>query len=271
MSENRSAFSHCTAQPKREEMLKPAYSLSSVCTWCCPHCNRNITDVWQHHNSPHPPSECSFYMAMIVMVFFNVCTSHLLSREDWWLQRSWVRGEGTTTGFSASFSQQSWSSRRSVSSHHLYTGRGRQAMANCQLPVNTWIKFYSFCGFFFNFFQCFSSHLQVYEVASECCKLVLLSMGKSNRQGEQHKIPAGAVRQRGRTPESAQPFLWYSCVPLDGCPWERGDLKLQGLKSWGEFCNRYMEGYVLSFRGIHAALLIEGLQGENIFLRHMVL
>lgn len=96
-------------------------------------------------------------------------------------------------------------------------------------------------------------------------------MGKSNRQGEQHKIPAGAVRQRGRTPESAQPFLWYSCVPLDGCPWERGDLKLQGLKSWGEFCNRYMEGYVLSFRGIHAALLIEGLQGENIFLRHMVL
>jgi len=60
-------------------------------------------------------------------------------------------------------------------------------------------------------------------------------MGKSNRQGEQHKIPAGAVRQRGRTPESAQPFLWYSCVPLDGCPWERGDLKLQGLKSWGEF------------------------------------
>lgn len=59
--------------------------------------------------------------------------------------------EETTTGFSASFSQQSWSSRRSVSSHHLYTGRGTQVMANCQLPVSTWIKTLQPLWFFYFF------------------------------------------------------------------------------------------------------------------------
>lgn len=135
--------------------------------------------------------------------------------------------EGTTTGFSASFSQQSWSSRRSVSFHHLYTGRGRQVMANCQLPVNTWIKTLQPLWFFLFFFQCFSSHLQMHEVAGECCKLVFLSMGKSNSQGEQ--IPAGVVRQRGRTPEAAQPFPWHSCAPLDG----KGGFEAPGTEKLG--------------------------------------
>lgn len=44
------------------------------------------------------------------------------------------------------------------------------------------------------------------------------------------------LEQSGKEGElQKQPFLWYSCAPLDVCPEERGDLKLQGLKKWGEF------------------------------------
>lgn len=71
ISRNASVFSYCTVWPETEETLKPAYGLSKICTWGCPHYNRKITDVWQHHSPSQLPNECGYHMVVKVTDIFQ--------------------------------------------------------------------------------------------------------------------------------------------------------------------------------------------------------
>lgn len=133
------------------------------------------------------------------------------------------------------------------------------------------LKFCSFCVVFFKFFSVLQQSFASGKWVLQTCLVVHGEKQPARRAAQNTGWSSQAKRENSRI-SSALPVV--QLCPIGWLSMGKGWFETPGTEKLGrvlEFCNCYMEGYVLSFRGIHAALLIEGLQGENIFLRHMVL